>query len=458
MSRLPTRQDLRDMLALALPIAGVQVGLMLMGVVDTIMVGHVSPTALAAVALGTLYFFAVVVFAFGTLLALDPLVSQGVGAGDHVQVERSIQRALVLAVALTLIASALCLPVRPLLVLMRQPADVIPLAVSFVHVSIPGILPFLAFVVLRQSLQAMRRMRAIVVTIVIANVVNATLCWVLVFGNLGAPALGAVGSSLASTISRWLMLACLFLLARKELRPILSRWHREAFDLAALRRLAALGVPIGFQTSLEFGVFAVVALLMGSLGTAPMAGHQIAINLASLTFMVPLGVSSAASVLVGQAIGRGDQERVQRTTLAGLVIGVGFMTLSASAFILFPGLLARLYSPDAAVLAVAVTLIPIAGVFQVFDGTQVVASGILRGSGDTRAPMIVNVLGFWLLGFPISLGLCYGAGLGPVGLWWGLVVGLMAVAAFLLLRVRSRMRRSIQRLQIDVPEGAAASS
>jgi MATE family multidrug resistance protein len=180
-----------------------------------------------------------------------------------------------------------------------------------------------------------------------------------------------------------------------------------------------------------------------------MAAHQVALNLSSLTFMVPLGVSSAAAVIVGHAVGRGDAPGVRRATSAALLIGAGFMACTGLLFIGLPGPLARVYSDDAAVLALAVLLLPIAGVFQVFDGLQVVALGLLRGLGDTRVPMLVNVLGFWLVGMPVSVWLGFGAGFGAVGLWWGLVAGLVMVALFLIVRLHHRQKRGLARLVID---------
>jgi MATE family multidrug resistance protein len=330
---------------------------------------------------------------------------------------------------------------------------VVPVATSFVLVSIPGAFPFYAFIVFRQTLQAMKKTRPVVITILVANVVNVLLNLWFVFGGAGIPALGAVGAALATTLSRWLMLALLLSLAWPDLGRIAVGFRRDAFDRAALGGMLRLGVPIGIQMGLEFGVFAVIALLMGRIGTDAMAGHQIAINLASLTFMVPLGVSGAAAVLVGHAVGRGDLDGVRRAAGAALVTGVAFMALSATMFRLIPEWLARLYTTDAGVLAVAVSLIPLAGVFQVFDGIQVVSTGVLRGAGDTRAPMIINVLGFWLLGFPVSLWLGFKADGGPVGLWWGLVVGLMAVAAFLLFRVHRRLSVAVERVRVEAPPG-----
>jgi MATE family multidrug resistance protein len=219
-----------------------------------------------------------------------------------------------------------------------------------------------------------------------------------------------------------------------------------------------LGVPIGAQHALEFGAFGLVALMMGWMGTLEMAGHQIAINLAALTFMVPLGVGDAASVLVGQAVGRGDAEGTRGSARAALACGVGFMSLTAAAFLALPEPLARLYTGDLAVVGVAATLIPIAGVFQVFDGLQVVAAGILRGLGDTRAPMLICLLGYWVIAIPVSVYLGFVSSLGPAGLWWGLVLGLAVVGILLLWRVWARLARSQQRVMIDAPQEKGAAT
>jgi MATE family multidrug resistance protein len=319
---------------------------------------------------------------------------------------------------------------------------------------------FFAFIVLRQTLQALGRLAPIVVTVVAANAVNVALNWVLIYGNLGSPAYGAVGSAWASSASRWAMAAALLALGWRELRGYVVPLRREALAPRPVARMFRLGLPIGAQYVLEFGAFAAIALLMGWLGTTQMAAHEVAINLASLTFMVPFGVASAAAVLVGHAVGRGDAPSARRAAGAALWCGVGFMTLSAALFRLAPEWLARLYTGDVTVVAVAATLIPIAGVFQVFDGLQAVSGGILRGVGDTRSPLVVNVLGFWLIGMPVSLWLAFRRGGGPVGLWWGLVVGLAAVGTILVLRVAVRLSRALPRVVIDepAPEALAAEA
>jgi len=445
---MPPRADLKALFALAIPVATVNLGLMGMGVVDTIMVGHVSAVELAGVALGNLYWFAAGGFGFGTLMALDPLISQAVGARDDAAVARGIQRGLVLCLVMCVPAVMLFLPAGAVLRLLGQPLDVVPRAAEFVHVSIAGILPFYAFVVLRQSLQALGRMRPIVIVIVGANLFNAALCWLFVFGGVGSLR-GAAAVALASVIARWCMVFGLLAAAWRDLRPSLLPPRPEALAVAPLVSMFRLGAPIGVQYNLEFAVFGVVALLMGRLGIVPMAAHQIAINIASLTFMVPLGISAAASVLVGRAIGAGDPARARGMALAALICGMTFMALSGVTLWLGRRLFATAYTIDPAVIALTALLLPLAALFQVFDGLQVVSIGVLRGAGDTRTPMIANLLGFWLIGFPTSLWLAFRAGGGAVGLWWGLVAGLAAVAVFLVLRVRSKMAGELGRLRID---------
>jgi MATE family multidrug resistance protein len=445
--------DLRRLSALAVPIVFVQIGLMAMNVVDTMIVGRVSPTALAGVAVGTVYVFAVGTFGMGVLMALDPLVAQSVGADDEAGIARALQRGLLLAVLLGGLGAVALLPARVALTWLGQPPELVAVATPYVRVQTPSLLAFFVTVVLRQTLQALGHMRPIVITIVAANVLNAILAWALVFGELGAPRMEGVGAGLATTIARWWMAVMLLAVAWRSLRPHL-RWRRDTLQPRAIVRMLRIGLPIAFQYELEFGVFAAVALVMGRLGPVPASAHQIAINIASLMFMVPFGVSSAGSVLVGRSVGAGDAEGARRAGIAALIAGAAFMTLSACVLGLAPRLLARAYTPDPDVLALAAMLIPIAGVFQIFDGVQVVSIGVLRGVGDTRTPLIVNLLGYWVFALPLSLWLGFGLGWGPRGLWWGLVAGLMIVAVVMLLRVRARLWSKLERLSVDEPRFA----
>lgn len=453
----PGQVDLRSVLRLAAPVTAVQIGLMSMGAVDTIMVGRVSATDLAAVAIGNLYFFGMAVFGMGMLFALDPVISQAVGADDVVGVARGVQRGGLMAVVLSALAMALLVPAGPMLALARQPVDVVPVADAYAHGLIPGILPFYAFVVLRQSLQAMGRVRPVVITVFAANAVNAALNWVLIFGKLGAPALGAEGSAWVTSLSRWFMIILLFGLTRRDLEPALRPLRRDAWRVRPLVRFVRVGAPIGAQQFLEFGVFGAAGLLMGLLGTIAVASHQVALQLAALTFMVPVGVAQATSVVVGQAVGREDPPGARRAVGAGVVSVTGFMTLTAISFLTLPGPLARLFSSDPAVVAAAATLLPIAGVFQIFDGLQVAAAGALRGVGDTQVPMLLNLVGFWMVGLPVCAYLGFRTELGPRGVWWGLALGIGVVGILLLLRVRRRFGRELRRLVVDEDGEADAS-
>jgi multidrug resistance protein, MATE family len=438
--------ELRPMLALALPVVLVQVGLMAMGVVDTLMVGRVSAHALASVALGNLYWFNAIVLAQGTLMALDPLVAQAVGAEDHSAVARALQRGLVIVVLLSVFTMLLLVPAREVLVVTRQQPEIITDTTAYVHISIPGIVPYLAFVLFRQTMQALHRVQPIVWTIVGANLLNAGLNWVFVYGHLGSPAMGAPGSAVATLASRWLMAIVLLALSWPTLRPHLIPIRRDSWQVPPIVRMLRLGVPIGLQQLLESSAFGAIGLLMGVIGTVQVAAHQIAITLAALTFMVPLGVSAAAAVRVGYAVGAGDAPRARRAARAALACGMGFMAFTALAFLTVPGGLARLFTNDGSVIGIATLLIPVAGVFQVFDGAQAVGAGVLRGLGDTTAPLVAMLAGYWLIGLPVSVWLGFHTTLGAAGLWWGFVASLGIVAIFLLLRIRRLFTRELRRV------------
>jgi MATE family multidrug resistance protein len=252
------------------------------------------------------------------------------------------------------------------------------------------------------------------------------------------------------------MLLTLMFVSWPLIRSTIRPFRPEVFRTVPLVRLLRVGVPIGGQQWLEFGVFGAAGLLMGLMGTVAVASHQVALQLAALTFMIPVGVAQATSVLVGQSVGRGDPPSARRSAGAGLVVGTAFMTVTALMFLTVPETLATFFSRDTQVIATAVLLLPIAGVFQIVDGWQVVAAGALRGVADTRVPMILNLVGFWLVGLPACVALGFWADMGPRGVWWGLALGLGVVALLLLHRIRRRFGRELRRLLIDEGEVPAA--
>lgn len=453
---MPTpRTPVRDLVHLALPIVAVNLGQMMMGVVDTLMVGRVSAAAIAAVALGTLFFFAAAISGEGILLVLDPVISQAFGARDPGGQARGFQRGIVLAVALTVPAALLLAFAKPVMAVLRQPADVVPLATTYAWIMIPGILPFFLFAVQRQTLQALGKVRPILLTMLLANVVNAALNWLLIFGNFGFPALGVAGSAWATSISRWFLCLVLALSAWPLLRPLLRPWNRASLALAPLARMTWLGLPIAGQRMLEYMAFGGTALAMGWIGTAAMAGHQIALNLAALSYMIPLGIGAAGAVMVGRAIGAGEPALARAHARLAMRLGGGVMLVGGACFIGVPGVLARLYTSDPVAMAMATTLLPLAGAFGVFDGLQVVGLGVLRGLGDTRVPMLINLVGYWVIGLPAGLLLAFKFGLGATGLWWGLVIGLAVVAMGLVVRIKIRFARDLHRVVVDHPPAAA---
>ncbi len=455
MRRLLQDRLLRGLLRLAIPVIAVNVGMMLMGVVDILIVGHLSAEALAAVAVANVYFMALSMLGTGTLLGLDPLLSQAAGAGDEEGLARTVQRGVVLAALLALPLMLALLATGPILHLARQPTEIIPLAHSYAVYLIPSVLPFLLFGVVRQLLQVRHHLAPILWAILYANLLNAALNWVLVFGHLGMPALGVRGSAIATTSSRWFMVLMILVLTQRQLRQVLRPWRPGIWRWAPFRTILGIGLPVAVHIELEMGAFSAVALLMGYFGTAAVAAHQITLNVASLTFMVPLGLGIATSVLVGQAVGRGDQAMVGRIARRSLGVATLFMSATSVILILGPGVLAALYTDDPAVRAMAILLLPIAGIFQVFDGIQVTSVGVLRGLGDTRTPMLVNLIGFGGFGLGGSIWLAHRTPLGAQGLWWGLVAGLAVVAIILLLRVRAMVRRPIHRLMADTPDQVA---
>lgn len=436
------------MLGLAAPVVVVQVGLQLMGFVDTLMVGRVSADALGGVALGNFYFYNIAIVGMGTLMAIDPVVSQAIGAGDRDGTRLGIQRGVLLSLVISLAVGVAFAASGAAFGLLKQPDSVVPLATDFVRYSVAGLPPFFAFIVLRQSLQAMLSVRPVLWAMVIGNLVNVAANWVLIFGNLGAPALGIAGSAWSTVIARWAMFATVLIAGWPLLRPHLRGSWRGALALGPLGRTLRLGLPIGLQWFFEAGAFAMATLMFGWLGTIPLAGHEVALSLASLTFMVPVGFSSAAAALVGQAVGRQDMPSARRYAAGAWVLGVGFMTCSAVAMIAMPETIARWFTSDPAVVSAGATLIVIAGLFQVFDGTQAVSSGLARGTGDTHVPMLLHLFGFWAIGVPLSAYLGFRTSLAGPGIWWGLTSGLIVAAVAQAWRAQRRLRSDIARVVI----------
>jgi multidrug resistance protein, MATE family len=439
-----TRRDLLPTLRLAWPVIVAELGWMFMGVVDTLMVGRVAPEAIGAVGLGSILYFSAAIFGMGLLLGLDTFVSQAYGAGNLKECHRWLRDGVHLALLATLPLMALTFALAAVLPLLGLHPDVQRLTAPYVTVVGWGSLPLLLYAAFRRYLQALGLVRPIMLTLIAANLVNAGANWVLIYGHLGFPAMGVTGAAWATNLGRVFMAGSLLLVILRH-----EHAHKVGlFDVPFLQfewqrivRLFRLGAPAATQLTAEVGVFGAVAALAGRIDPIALAAHQVALNLASVTFMVPLGLASAGAVRVGHAIGRRSVEGAATAGWAAISLAVGFMGASAVLFIVGSEWLVRLFTNAPAVVATGRQLMLVAAAFQLFDGIQVVTTGALRGLGDTRTPMFANLVGHWLIALPIAAVGGFALGYGVVGLWVGLSVGLILVGAFLISAWHRNMRR-----------------
>jgi MATE family multidrug resistance protein len=426
------------MIALAVPVVLSELGWVAQGVVDNIMVGRLGPEAIGAVSLGNAVYYTPCLFGIGLLLGLDTLVSQAYGRNDHDECHRWLAQGVYLA----------CIVTPPLMLLLWSVSfgftrfGVIPSvaapASSYLRILTWSTLPLLLYGGIRRYLQGVGQVRVITVTYVLANLLNWGGNWVLIYGKLGFPALGVNGSAISTCVARIGMAVALLGFAwryeRKRGHPLFRHWAGP--QMARLRELVRLGAPAAGQILLEVGAWNLSTFSASYLDPVALATHAIALNYASISYMVPLGMSAAAAVSVGHAIGAGDPGRARRAGWLALALGTGFMLLAALAFLVIPKPLISLYTSDPRVLLVGPSLLWIAAAFQVFDGIQTVCTGALRGLGETRVPMIANFIGYWILGLPLGLTRCFVLHWGIYGTWIGLTLALVVIASALLVRWR----------------------
>jgi MATE family multidrug resistance protein len=413
------------------PVALGELGWMAMTTVDTIMIGSAGPAAIGAIGIGSSAFYSFAIFGMGLLLGLDTLVSQAYGADNRDDCHRSLTQGVYLAMSLTVPLMILFAAMPPLFGVLEIVEPVRTLACTFIRVLSLSTLPLLLYAAFRRYLQAMGHVRPVMFVLISANLINWFFNWLLIEGHWGFPALGVAGSALSTGVARVYMATALAVFIwwfERGLEPGFRNLLR-APNWPRLRRLVQLGLPAATQILLEVGAFGAAAVLAGRLTPVALAAHQIAINCASLSFMVPLGISSAAAVAVGQAVGRREWGRARRNGFIAIGLGCSFMLCSALAFVLIPKLILGVYTQNPAVLFTGTGLLGIAALFQLFDGVQTIATGALRGLGETHGPMVVNLGGYWIFGLPIGYLLCFRVGLGISGLWWGLTAALVVIAA-----------------------------
>ncbi|MBX3250854.1 MAG: MATE family efflux transporter [Myxococcales bacterium] len=436
-------EELRRLLALALPLAVLQLAQSGIGAVGTAYVGRVGEAEQAAVGLGMALLFGLAVIGLGLVLAFDPLIAQAVGAGERGGARRLVWQG-------SWMAALAGLPVTVLLALIALALPYVGLddataghTRDYLLARAPSVVPFLVGAALRAYLQAFDRTRPLLVGAVVANLVHVPIVHLLVI-ELGW---GAAGAGVAATLATLAMTGVELVATRQLMTEEGGAAPDERrLDLTTQRRALRVGFPLAMQLFAEVGAFMLATMIIGYLGPRPLAAHNVALQLASLSFQVALALGTAASVRVGHAIGREDRVGTRRAGALALGAGVAFSATTALAFLLAPTPLARILTDEPGVIEASVALLAVAAAFQIGDGMQAIAAGALRGAGDTRTTMIANLAGHYLVGLPLGLALCFGLGLGAVGLWWGLSAGLTSVALLLALRFFSLSARPIARV------------
>jgi MATE family multidrug resistance protein len=425
--------EARQLLVLAAPLIAAQITTVATNFVDTVMAGRLGPEALGAVAVGGSTWMTVVLTATGILMALPPTIARFRGAGLTNRIAPATWQTMWIGFALALVGMALLRSLRPLLLLLDVDPTLVPLIIGYLRAFSWGMPGLCGYLVLRLMSEGLALTRPAMYFGLLGVAINIVGNYALMFGRWGFPALGVIGCGYSTALVVWVQFIGLAIYVgyRSHYRDLAL--FRTIFrpDLGEIRELLRIGLPIGAANFIESSLFTSVALLLSSLSALAVAAHQIAINFAALSFMVPLGLSMAITVRVGHAEGRRDQVGVRRSGLTGMTIALMLQMVSASVMLIFPRFIAGMYTDDTVIIEAAVQLLFLAALFQLSDGLQVSAAGALRGLRDTRIPMFITVLAYWVIGLPLGWGLGFGVGLGARGMWVGLIAGLTVAAVLL---------------------------
>lgn len=439
--------EVKECLYLAIPLAAAQLAQSATGFVDTVMMGLLGSRSLAAGGLGATAFTFLLLIATGVISAVSPLAAEAYGAGKPERITRVVRQGLGLAAVLAIPLTVLVLNAGPVLRLIGQKPETIALTQQYLSAIAWGYFPALGFVALRSFVSALSQPRPVMAIVVLGTLLNIAGNYVLMFGKLGFPAMGLAGIGWASTFSLWSMF--LALVAYIQYQPSLHQYqvfrHLQLFERKTLRDLLTVGLPISGMIAVEAGLFTITTFLMGQFGTTTLAAHQIALQSAAISFNIPLGISLATTVRVGQLAGRQDFAAARLAGLIGISLGGLTMGLTALLFWVAPEQVVAWYldvknPANTAVVAMAKTLLGVAAVFQIVDGIQANAAGALRGLRDTQVPLLLAIAGYWGVGLPSGIVLSRQLHLDGVGLWWGLAIGLTVTAIALPLRFERHVK------------------
>ena len=436
MSIINFRNHFTKTFSLAYPVMLSQLGHVLVGVADSMMVGRLGAVPLAAASLANSVFFVVFMFGVGVSMAITPMVAMADGHGRKKRISNLFRHGFVINMAIAILIILFILLFSPMLWFMNQPVEVVRQALPYLAIITISILPFMFFQSFKQFSEGLSQTKQAMYIIVICNLLNIFLNWILIYGNLGFPALGLNGAGWATLISRILMGAAIayYVWNSKIFKDFNIRLNMKAFSFPMISKLLKIGIPTGLQFIFEVGAFSTAAIMMGWIGVTALAAHQIALNLASISYMMASGLSTAAMIRVGNQLGKKDITTLREVgfTVFGMV--ALFMACSALVFIVFRNFLPTLYIDNSIVIELSSSLLIIAGLFQLSDGIQVVGLGALRGMSDVKVPTVVTLIAYWVIGLPLGYFFAFFLGYGAQGIWYGLLTGLTTTGLLLMYR------------------------
>ena len=442
LNNMNLKTHIKETFKLALPISFGQLGHIMMGVVDSIMVGKVGYASLAAAALVNGLFFLVLVLGIGMSVAATPLIAIAKGEGKKDECGKVLNQSLVVNLTFSLVLIIGIFSLSLFIPYMNQPPEVTKVAVSYMQILTASIIPFIIFQTYRQFLDGLEMPNAPMVIALLANILNAFLNWVFIYGNLGSPALGLFGAGIATTGTRWVMAISLmvFTLKYKRVAEFNPALKIKPINYSMIKKIVGMGLPIGFQYLLEVACFTFSTIMVGWLGSKQQAAHQIALNLASLTYMIMLGIAAAGTIRVGNAMGKKDIRQVRLSGFSAIGMGASLMLFFAIILISLKNILPAYYNSNPDVISYASSLLILAAFFQLFDGLQATSIGVLRGLTDVKIPLYVSIFSYWIIAIPISFLLGFHFKLGVFGIWIGLSVGLVIIGTTMLARFNKKSK------------------
>ncbi|MCX7875574.1 MAG: MATE family efflux transporter [Melioribacteraceae bacterium] len=436
------KQHIKETLYLAFPISVGQLGHIMMGVVDSLMVGKVGTESLAAAALVNGLFFLVLVIGIGLSMAATPFLSIAKGEKNFSNCGNIFAHSFIVNFIFSLILTFITFSISYLIPFLNQPKVVVKLAIPYLQVLSLSVIPFMLFQTSRQFFEGLSFPKLPMIIAIVANFFNAFFNWILIYGKFGFPALGLFGAGISTTLTRWLMALCLtyFVFNYNKVKIYEPKLFVKTYDILLIKKLIKIGLPSGFQYFLEVAAFSFSAVMIGWLGSIQLAAHQIALNLASVTYMIILGISSAGTIRVGEFLGEKNLNKVRIAGFTALGIAISIMFFFGVSFIFLKDILPKYYVHEIEVINVASSLLIVAALFQIFDGMQATGIGILRGLMDVKIPLLISILSYWLIGIPIGAILGFYFSLNALGIWIGLLLALMILGISMLLRFNFKTR------------------